>query len=393
MVPFDGDPPEGLFAYVTISGGALDEKHRRNPSYNYPESAPYSEVACEAVPDEAGSLELGVAVGPWKTLGVLELDKPQTFDGVTYRISRPDAFGDNQFLVHFLRTGVLANDDLLLPTAADGKVAETYAEPTLLFTHNLQRQRKETQPNYELALSKVVSYQLLQRKRQWVTFAGFATTPKTTPPTIVTPDDAAHAEELRKQAALDAFAAERKRWAAIPPDRTTTQGTLRAIIDATRAGDDTGLRKMLTATKPAVQEALDLVPRYFIAQEQAHEAMVAALGRDIPNEDLYTLSAGHGNLVVDTESGYFTGEWKPTADGAYEQDGMRLKKDAHGDYCLNLDALADTPSPLLMLKEMTSEQEKIRDALRPNTTSPSPNSKPSSTLPRPPRKNKSGLDP
>ncbi len=196
MVPFMGDPPEGLFAYVTVSGDAPDEKHRQNPSANYHESGPYEERDCQVVDDSFGSVELGVAVGPWKELATLELNNPQTIDGVNYLIRKPVAFGGDQFLIHFSRTGVFENDDLLLPTAADGKVAETRAERTIVFERHPEVQAQKTQPNYDkLPLSKVTSYRLMQRKRAWVTFEHVAMEPTLAPQTSVTSGKAKEVEQ------------------------------------------------------------------------------------------------------------------------------------------------------------------------------------------------------
>jgi hypothetical protein len=211
----------GLFVYVTVSGGAPDEHHRRNPSDDFQESGPYEESGCEAVQDNNGSIEAGVAVGPWTKLATLELDKPQTINGVRYRIRKPMSFGSTDFLVEFSRSGKLENDDLLLPTAADGKVASTSAERTIIFKHNTGEQVKNDQPNFDgVALPKVVRYDLMQRHRAWVSFANVAVEPKSPPPATATAEDAGIAETIAARRALEldhrSLEEQRKLWATIP---------------------------------------------------------------------------------------------------------------------------------------------------------------------------------
>ena len=58
------------------------------------------------MPEGTTALEVGVSVGPWIELAQVQGGASVTIGGVTYRVDRPNAFGDQQFLVHFTRTGV-----------------------------------------------------------------------------------------------------------------------------------------------------------------------------------------------------------------------------------------------------------------------------------------------
>ncbi|HEY1923541.1 MAG TPA: hypothetical protein VGG44_12385, partial [Tepidisphaeraceae bacterium] len=177
LLPFRGDPPGGLWALFLLSGNAEEEK-RMNPTSPETSNGKYEQYFCERI-DAPDPLELGVAVGPWKQLAEMRLDQPQTINGVTYTLDNPSAFADTQFLVRFLRTGVMDNDDLVIPTAADGRVAYTYAAPNLVFGRSESR-KLETYPNYDrLPLADIKSWRLMERERQWITFPRFAINPKT----------------------------------------------------------------------------------------------------------------------------------------------------------------------------------------------------------------------
>ena len=192
MLLLNGEPPEGTWAYVTVASTDPRENRRLGGQLDAPATdpqgppsfSPLTDTFCQQIHDES-AIDFGIAVGPWKQIGTLEMDIPQTIDGVTYTIRKPLAFGDKQFLIHFVQQGVVENQDELVAVDGSGKWASfSLLETAILQGHHANRQRLDRQPNFDgIALTDVKEWRLMQQWRQWKTFAcNFATNPKTPPP-------------------------------------------------------------------------------------------------------------------------------------------------------------------------------------------------------------------
>ena len=368
LISFTGDPPDGLWALVSMHSDDPAEKKLPNPLRPVQNWNPhYDEQEYGEADGDSRSLDVGVAVGAWKQIGTLELNKPQTIDGVRYRITQPEQFSPDTFGLDFVRDGVVENDDLVVPTAADGRAAWTQViEPTIVFHHVTEETRARTYRYnfHEVTLAEVKTWRLMQRKRQWVTFANIATMPKTTPLASVTTADADAAdrifEERKRQAGSMELAAQRKEWVAIPPDRTTARGAIRKLVDAIRAGDESAAADLMFTAKPMGASCMAGLVYYYIVQEQARQALTEAIGRDMPESEFSI------DFRDDLESNLFNGDWAITQSGGQLKQVNRLpmEKGPDGTYRLNVDAMQGLALSAERLNSLIVMEQQVRDTLR-----------------------------
>ena len=191
---------------------------------NVPRDGRFWNVQCGQVED-GSPVEVGVLVGLWKQVGSLYENQSITAGGVEYRVDQGLAYNEKDFLVHFWRKGVLANEDELVPATVDGKTvtAETYMGETIFYGHEPTMvsivtgtshtaewpivygprptavDSREERPSFHgMALKEVKEFRIYQRKREWVRFEGFAREPKVTPAVEVSAEAVEEAEAAAK---------------------------------------------------------------------------------------------------------------------------------------------------------------------------------------------------
>lgn len=337
MIALSGDPPQGLWAAVHVKGSGEQQYPLMTPTgKRRPLAAEYNDIHSERIADGDTSIEVGVLVGPWKEMARLQPGESRTIDGVTYRIELPSAFGDMQFVVHFTRTGVLDNEDCLTAVGQDGFETEPYVEQIVFGPRNVATRTVKEQPNFHgVPLEKVKYFRLTQRKRQWVTFSGFATQPKALPPTAVTAEQvvAAEDEQARRaaRAKLEELLQQRKGWAAVVPARTSQLGAVRMFVDAVKKGDANSARRLLAADEPIANRFADAALPLLVRIEAVRARLVARFGELAVRERL----ANEG-ICGDIEADLMGGEWKKTADGDLENGFILIKRHPDGQCFLHI---------------------------------------------------------
>lgn len=364
MLRLEGDPPAGLWALVEVEG-KVEEHQLREPTgkaFMPGPAADYHDWDLAEVKDD-DKLEMGVVVGPWKELGRVKEGEKLHAGGVEYQITRGHAFGEKEFLVHFLRDGLLDNEDRVVPVAQDGREA-TETVPEMNFGPHGENRRIETQPNFfGVAFNDIVAYRIMQRKRQWVTFKGFAAKPAIEPETRVTAAAVAEAERVRDQRVQDEKLRElrvkRQGWAVVVANRNTEMGVLRMFVDAVKKGDEKAARAILIANKPEVAPTLDAAVHTLAANEAARALAVQRYGEIPVVEKLQPQG-----WLTDTEAELMGGEWKRTPDGVLEMHGL-LVRPVNGGYSLDFDQ-ALPPDAGEMLRQRAAKAETLKRLLQEN---------------------------
>jgi hypothetical protein len=258
---------------------------------------------------------------------------------------------------------ILEHEDYLTAVGEDGKETGPTYVTEIVFERNRERQEKKTQPNFSgVPLEKVKYFRLSQRKRQWVTFEGYATEPKDTPQMVTNRSDvmAAEQEQLRRkeQAKLDELRERRKRWAAVTPDANSPMGAVRILEHAIKKGDEQAVRKLLVATNPEAKRHVEAVTRLIVDGEQLRRQLVERLGELVVREKLKRWS-----VLSDLEEELMDGEWEKKADGAMECGGFTIRKDAEGRYFVDIDKVVNSKTADQRLQAYMAKVEKLRRLL------------------------------
>jgi hypothetical protein len=183
---------------------------------------------------------------------------------------------------------------------------------------------------------------LMRRKREFVTFDGFATKPTTTPPAGATTVEAEAAEKDRDhriaQAQIADAQTKRKAWDAIPADPKTPQGLMRELILDARGQDAAALRKRLLATDPQANKMLDEMVQLFMLNQSIRGKAVELFGEEKVASDF-----GQQPFLVDLEQQLMQFQWKLSADGqSYSVPDMQwyvLRRDTDGNLFMDCDGM------------------------------------------------------
>jgi len=311
-------------------------------------------------------------VGPWKLVGSLYEGQSITEGGVEYRVSdaRSLSNGDDKaFLVTFWRKGMLAdNQDYLVPATVDGKTVETHLRlSTILFGPKPGVQTVKEYPNYhDLLVKDVKEFRIYQRKREWVSFEGFAREPKVKPATEVSAMAVAQAEDVAKRRAdekrLAELEAKRAAWRAVPADAKTEMGALRVLIVAMQKGDEKGVAAMMMSEKPKIAGQMGAMAHGLVVMEQVRAMAVERYGELAVQDKLM------GSVAQDSER-EFMGKWTRAADGVLTQEGtgISLRKRADGTYALNWDNMEMGEEAFVgQVQAMTAWMEKAKRLMEAN---------------------------
>jgi RNA polymerase sigma factor (sigma-70 family) len=203
---WDGDPPHGLlFALVVPGGDNQWERQHHDPNSANKPKAPDDNFypSFDSEPDGTTQLKVGEPVGPWEDAAHLMLNRPISVDGVKFE-ARAVRRWYPQVIVDFNEEGVLDNEYVLVATDRAGSERYDPNQPFLdseKYANEESSEQKE--PRYKfspLKVSDLAYFKLMRRKREFVTFDGFATQPAVAPREDVTSDDAdaAEAEAARR---------------------------------------------------------------------------------------------------------------------------------------------------------------------------------------------------
>jgi RNA polymerase sigma factor (sigma-70 family) len=173
-----GDPGSDLKALVEIAGQDPDPEPGKEPASD----APFREFASLPMRLPDGSVEVGVLVGPWTEVAQLQPQKTVKVDRVSYRVADAKALANGgDFTAHFSYAESPDCAVYITAIGTDGSEvrAENYGSPNTLAWRGSQAPRQDFVAVFrDLRLQDVKYFRLLQRKRQWVRFAGIALEPK-----------------------------------------------------------------------------------------------------------------------------------------------------------------------------------------------------------------------
>ncbi|MCL2639290.1 MAG: sigma-70 family RNA polymerase sigma factor [Phycisphaerales bacterium] len=356
-----GDPQDGLMASVAVKGEVsefdLETPLGRIHDHRPPE---YAASGHEKI-DETKPLQVGVTVGPWKQVGSLYEHQSITVGDVEYRVNKVTSFGDKSFLVSFWRTGNLSNEDHVVPATVDGKTVKEmqWIKPLIYGPKPEAGTRRESPNFYGMAANDVKEFRIYQRKREWVTFEGFAKEPKVVPQMVVSEAEISHAEALTKlradQKKLAELQAKRAQWRTIPADAKTEMGALRVLVDAIQRGDEKAVQAMFVSDQPRVAEQFAAMAHVLVVMEQARTMAVERFGELAVADQL-------GGKVERLEDDLMGGKWERTADGVLACHNISLRKQADGTYaiCWDNDVQASE------VQAMTAWAEKLKRLLEEN---------------------------
>ena len=363
----EGDLPKGLWAMVEVEADGWKEgaNWQNVPLQDRSDwrKAPFSftigrATECQKV-GEASPVGVGVLVGPWKQVGSLYDGQSMTEGGTEYRV-KGVAFIEDQFLVHFRRKGILANEDRVVPATVDGKTTEAHEVRSIVFGSRPADGNREDQPNFSgMAFNEVKEYRIYQRKREWVTFEGFAREPKVAPPTQASAEALEKAEALAKRRAeerkLAGLQTWRAGWRTVPADVKEPFGAIRVLMETIQKGDEKGVRGMLMSEKPRIAEQLGAVAHAWIVMEQVHVMAVARYGELAVQEKL-------GWNISDVEQLFMEEKWEGTADRVLTRGKtiIGILPQADGTYTLQLDKVANEETFAKHVQAITARMEKAK---------------------------------
>ncbi len=177
-----GQPP--VKAIVEVSG-TPDEWKKQSPTgkpmrnMGGKQTGDYQATEIFTVND--GKLKVGIPVGDWQKIGEIKPGGSIKIDTVTYRMRQPLAQASEEFYLEFYPNGNSSTADLVALTAVG--VDGTELNPMYL-KQIVGENNSMSIPQFEgMALAKLKSFNVWKRKRQWVTFEGFAIEPVIAPPT------------------------------------------------------------------------------------------------------------------------------------------------------------------------------------------------------------------
>jgi len=196
---FDTDQSDSLWAEVEVDGMAQERdlqtpatRSIKSQNGDASQSEPYIEFAAQPVDELVKDINVGVLEGDWTELGKLNLGDSVGANGVTYRIDRSASFHafpkfDDRF--SYARLSQYGNsDDVVTATAVGSDGAEASAKQYLQPISIGRPLEFPGSPGQILEFdglnqNQVKYFRLCERKRQFVTFTGFAILPAAPLPT------------------------------------------------------------------------------------------------------------------------------------------------------------------------------------------------------------------
>jgi hypothetical protein len=142
--------------------------------------------------DVSGEAVIGVPVGEWEQVGEINKGGTIRVGDVTYMLRDIRPAGDNQlYVLLYPASGVTRKDDFVTISAVsqDGREIDTYSvQPITSYS-----QSRSYSGFQGISLNNLKTFHVWRRKRQWVTFSGFATEPVTPPNDQITATELAAA--------------------------------------------------------------------------------------------------------------------------------------------------------------------------------------------------------
>jgi hypothetical protein len=304
------------------------------------------------IPDGATQIEVGIPLGPWKEIARLKYGESAEVDGVRYQMDAKV----NPFNWIDVTVSGLVNDVIRVePGYTDGTASDFRVNNggEIKWGRDLSPGVvKISVPTIGSRGRRFDYYEIKWRKRQFVSFGGFATQP------MVAPKSDLSAEAIRGEVAklrqedvqkyLDALASNRGFvFAFFGNDSTEWHGAMQKLLHAASMGDEKTVRESLTAEDPQMVKLLDEIAHLFVlgeairtqsVQRFGEQATHAVLDRPRLFEDLEAELASCGwSQVIDRQSP--TGTDMQIWDDRVEPIVWRKQTD--GTYRLNVDGLAE----------------------------------------------------
>ena len=354
--------PEQAWTPNTPTGHPSD-----NRGGDLPGHGPHQILASFPV-DQPSRFEVGIPVGPWQKVGQIRDGDSIVVDGRTYRLGGTFQARDNGFGVEFF--GRNGSENLVTITAVlqDG----TEVDPA---TYSLRQiatdRRSDPAPTFDrVPLSKVKSFHVWKRKRQWVTFSGFAAQPVKPPTADVSAAQLAAAVEAMQKRYSEGMTMwvwstfhRLKRFEALAADPKTPMGAVRAMLEAGEKGDIAAVRHRLICNQDDPHNLVDLVARWIIASMSFQAEAVARFGQDavIKNETLLSVNWCERSFAIP--------DWVSEPDGGLQERGdweMAIVKRSDGEYYVDMSKfltqlVSDRPDLLKTIHEVQQAAQSLKE--------------------------------
>jgi len=165
--------PEQAWTQATPTGHPPDIRDDDSKRHR-----PY-EISRVFTVDQPNRIVVGIPVGPWQQVGQINVGGTIAADGTTYRLQQTWPAGDNGFVAQFYSNRGSENLVTLTAVLRDGTEVDPASDsvPAMVVIR-----RNDVNPRFNgLTPSKVASFHVWKRKRQWVTISGFAAEPAKPP--------------------------------------------------------------------------------------------------------------------------------------------------------------------------------------------------------------------
>lgn len=365
----DGEPSEGLWAVLDVQ--MTQEQLRSDwskPVQPSDKARVYDNNAHQI--SEAGPIEVGIPVGGWEEIARVKIGQSAVAENVTFRVENTK----NDSFVRFDQTGRINDQYCLILVAKDGSRSDAtghfqraplkWGRDTVSGTVNDSIDVLPLPSSHKISVAERDYCIVMRRKRQWVTFEGFAVNPSPPPPTSVTNAQAdAKETQVRQQwddqlrrNRIASNREHRKSWDAIAADPKTHLGSLKVLIQTAQKGDTAGVRKLLSMPEPQSDELLNSMARVLVLSESIRTKAVAAFGPDAADGDLSPTDFGPQMAGM---------PWTKTQDGAYRDPNhmYTLRPGTDGRFLLEIDCLNDKDQ-VKNLKLMVAKFEALDQLLR-----------------------------
>jgi len=180
-----GNPAKGLLAEFELDG-TLKEQRLRSPAtrplqgkFTIAPDSPYIQYGFTVLDDNAGNVKVGALVGDWREVGQLKPGDSKIVDGITFTLNGPRnrlAWNGETFVVQFIQS---ADSDDVFTISAVGPDGSEATGGEFQQPFDFGNRRKSPIARWisfrGVSLNNVQYFRLCERKRQYVTFSGFAT--------------------------------------------------------------------------------------------------------------------------------------------------------------------------------------------------------------------------
>ena len=314
-----------------------------------------------------------IPVGPWQQVGQINIGGSIVVDGTTYRLRQTWQNGDNGFGAQFYSDH--GSENLVTITAVLQDGAEMDQASSSLPPMTTDR-RNAPPPQFDgVPLSKVKSFHVWKRKRQWVTFSGFAAQPAN-PPTADVPAAqlAAAVEAMQKRSAIvggqvlqamqEEISRELKAFEAVTADPKTPLGAARAMLEAGKKGDLQAVRHRLICSQDDPDKLVDLMARWIVASMSLQAQAVARFGQDAVFKDPALFSMNR------CERSFASGNWVSAPGGGLQEQNFwdrAIVKGSDGAYYVDMSkSLTHLVTLRPFLLRMTQKMEQAGQMLKEN---------------------------